>query len=103
MTEFDQPDCTFVASKRAETTTPLQALTMLNHSFTLDMAAALAERLRREAGQNVGDQIQRAFQLCYTRAASDDEIRECEKLVQEHGLDAFCRVLLNTSEVIYVH
>ena len=46
MTEFDQPDCTFSAPKRSETTTPLQALTMLNHSFTLDMAAALAEPLR---------------------------------------------------------
>jgi hypothetical protein len=103
MTEFDQPDCTFVAPKRSETTTPLQALTMLNHSFTLDMATALAERLQREVGSNTDDQIQRAFQLCYSRAASDDETRECAALVRELGLDALGRVLLNTSELIYVH
>ena len=46
MTDFDQPDCAFSAPARAETTTPLQALTMLNHRFTLDMATALADRLR---------------------------------------------------------
>ena len=66
MTEFDQPDCTFSAPRRTETTTPLQALTMLNHSFTLDMATAMAERLTREAGDDVASQVSLAFQLCYT-------------------------------------
>ena len=40
-----------VAPKRAETTTPLQTPTMLNPSFTPDMAAALAERLKHEASE----------------------------------------------------
>ena len=55
MTDFDQPDCAFSAPARAETTTPLQALTMLNHRFTLDMATALADRLRETAGGEVGE------------------------------------------------
>ncbi|MHC4878993.1 MAG: DUF1553 domain-containing protein [Planctomycetota bacterium] len=102
MTEFDQPDCTFSAPKRAATTTPLQALTMLNHSFTVDMAQALAERLKREAGDDVGSQVNRAYRLCYSRPATEDEVGACWQLVDRHGLAAFCRVILNTSEMIYV-
>ena len=51
MTDFDQPDCAFATARRAQTTTPLQALTTLNHTFTLDMAQLMAERLRHEAGE----------------------------------------------------
>jgi hypothetical protein len=102
MTEFDQPDCTFSAPRRTETTTPLQALTMLNHSFTLDMAAALAARLTREAGEDAARQVNLAFQLCYSRSATKKEIAACRDLIDHHDLAALCRVLLNTSEMIYL-
>ena len=102
MTDFDQPDCAFATPRRAETTTPLQALTMLNHSFTTDMAACLADRLQREAGQDPRDQILRAYELCYARQPSDEETAACTELVQSHGLAALCRVLWNTSELIHV-
>ena len=102
MTEFDQPDCTFSAPERTETTTPLQALTMLNHSFTLDMATALAERLKREAGDDVVDQVNLACRICYSRSTTRDELAACRELISEHGLAAMCRVFLNTSEMIYV-
>jgi hypothetical protein len=102
MTEFDQPDCTFSAPKRVETTTPLQSLTMLNHQFSLDMAESLAERLRRESGDNPDAQIRLAYQLCFARHADSEELSMCRKLSSVHGLKALCRVLLNTSELIYV-
>ena len=102
MTDFDQPDCTFSAPRRAETTTPLQALTMLNHSFTLDMAATLAKRLQSEVGDDSVSQVQRAYQLCYSRAAQEDEVEACCELMREHGVEALCRVLLNTSELIHL-
>ena len=101
MTEFDQPDCAFSTPKRTETTTPLQALTMLNHSFTLDMAQYFAERLEQEAS-DLGAQITRAFQLCFARRPSDTESAACYDLAVAHGLPALCRTLLNTSEMIYV-
>ena len=102
MTEFDQPDCTFSAPKRAETTTPLQALTMLNHSFTLDMADALEKRLIKDIPNDTPGQVRRAFQLSYGRIPSASESMSCTKFIDENGLAAFCRVLLNTSELIYV-
>ena len=101
MTDFDQPDCAFSAPRRVATTTPLQALTMLNHSFTLEMAAALSERVQSEA-ENQAAQIKRVYQLCYSRNPTDQEARTCSVFVDKHGLAAFCRVLLNTSELIYV-
>ncbi|MEO1524898.1 MAG: DUF1553 domain-containing protein [Planctomycetota bacterium] len=102
MTDFDQPDCAFTAPKRAQTTTPLQALTMLNHRFTLDMAACLAERVKRESGQSVAAQLQHLFRLGYSRTPSDEEIQIGEAFIKEHDLTAFCRAFLNTAELIYV-
>lgn len=99
MTDFDQPDCAFSTPRRAETTTPLQALTMMNHQFTLDMAEALAERV--EDG-DVGDSVRRLYDVCYQREPSRDERDVAQEFVAQHGLPALCRVMLNSSELIYV-
>lgn len=101
MTDFDQPDCAFSTPRRTKTTTPLQALTMLNHRFTLDMADAMAKRLQL-SDSNIDHQIQHAFRLCYSRTASPTELIDCRDLTDKHGLPAFCRAMLNTSELIYV-
>lgn len=102
MTDFDQPDCAFSTPRRAETTTPLQALTMLNHTFTLDMANFLAARLQEEAGTDPADQIVLAYRLCYGREPAASEANACLRMIEQHSLAALCRVLLNTSEMIYV-
>ncbi|MGB7343632.1 MAG: DUF1553 domain-containing protein [Pirellulaceae bacterium] len=101
MTDFDQPDCAFSASRRAETTTPLQALTTLNHKFTLDMAGFLAQRLE-SASTESRDQVALAFQLAYGREPTGQETADCVELIESHSLKAFCRVVLNTSELIHV-
>lgn len=99
MTDFDCPDPAFSEPRRASTTTPLQALTLMNHSFSLDMARAFAERLSNEAKSPEG-QVRRAFFLCYSRPPSQEEAAASLKLVQEHGLRSFCRALLNSNELI---
>ena len=102
MTDFDCPDPAFAEPRRASTTTPLQALTLMNHSFSLEMAAALAQRLAGEA-KDAPAQVQRGFALCYGRPASADETAAGAKLVSGYGLRAFCRALLNSSEMISVN
>ena len=102
MTDFDQPDCAFSTPRRAQTTTPLQALTMLNHSFTLDMADALSDRLANAVGDDRAAQTTLAYELCFGRQPSDEERAACVDLAAEHGMPTVCRVLLNTSELIYV-
>lgn len=103
LTEFDCPDNAFAAPRRASTTSPLQALTMLNHRFSLDMADAFAERLQRETeSQDAADQVQRAFALAYGRSADAIEQDAAVAVVERYGLRAFCRALLNSNELIYL-
>ena len=66
------------------------------------MATALAERLKREAGDDVADQVNLACRICYSRSTTKDEMAACREMIRQHGLAAMCRVLLNTSEMIYV-
>lgn len=96
LNDFDLPDIAFAAPKRANTTTPLQALTMLNHGFTQDMASALAERVGTE------DPIMNAYALAFQRSPTEVEREAAQRLIGTHGLRAFCRALLNSNELLYV-
>jgi hypothetical protein len=101
LTDFDAPDPAFAEPRRAATTTPLQALTLMNHRFAVDMAQALAERLQREAGASDAQaQVRRAFALAYGRTAAAAELDRACAFVAAYGLRAFCRALLNSSELI---
>jgi hypothetical protein len=102
LTDFDCPDPAFAAPRRPATTTPLQALTLLNHGFTLDMARFLAERLERERPGDVRAQVRRAFLLACGRQPAAEEQAVCVRLAERHGLRAFCRVLLNSNELLYL-
>ncbi|MEI6232389.1 MAG: DUF1553 domain-containing protein [Planctomycetota bacterium] len=95
---FDCPDAGQIQPKRTVSTTPLQALNLLNSSFMLDQSRAFAERLERDAPGNKVAQIRRAFQLAFGRDASSDELSASEKLVTTHGMAAFCRALFNANE-----
>ena len=45
---LDCPDSSQLSPKRSESSTPLQALALLNHPFLLRMSEHLAERVQRE-------------------------------------------------------
>ncbi|MDZ4852695.1 MAG: DUF1553 domain-containing protein [Pirellulaceae bacterium] len=96
LNDFDLPDIAFAAPKRANTTTPLQALTLLNHSFTLDMAKALAARIEK------GDAIVNAYTFAFQRPPTDKERVAAEQLISQYGRESFCRALLNANELLYV-
>lgn len=99
---FDCPDPSTTAPRRAVTTTPLQALAMLNNSFTLRMAARFADRVRREAGEQPDNQIARVYDLALGRSPQADELAEAKSFINRHGLAAFCRVVFNANEFLYV-
>ncbi|MDF1752053.1 MAG: DUF1553 domain-containing protein [Verrucomicrobiales bacterium] len=99
MTEFDQPDCALSTPRRARTTTPLQALTMLNHDFTLDMAEALADRVG--AGLP-SEQASRLFRYAYVREPDEVEQKQVAEAIETTGLRSVCRAILNSNELIYL-
>ncbi len=102
MTDFDQPDCAFSSPARAETTTPLQALTMLNHYFTLVMADGLAKRIEEAAGADVTGQTNAAFEILFQRKPDKEEAQKTVEAIRSLGLRSVCRALLNSSELIYL-
>ena len=99
---FDCPDGGQIAPKRTRSTTPLQALNLLNSGFMMQQAGFLAERLEKEAGQDVNAQVRRAFALAFQREADRREVEAAAKLIREAGLPVFCRALLNANEFVYV-
>ncbi len=99
---FDCPDPSTTTPRRAVTTTPAQALALLNNAFVLHAADRFAERVRREAGAEPGSQVVRAYRLAYGRDPTDAEVRRVTPFVARHGLAALGRVLFNSSEFVQV-
>ena len=102
LNDFDLPDIALAAPRRANTTTPLQALTLLNHSFTTDMAQALAARLGGGSGATSAQHVDEAYALAFQREPTVAERAAAGRLIATHGLAAFCRALLNMNELIYL-
>ena len=86
---FDCPDGGQIAPKRTRSTTPLQALNLLNSGFIMQQANFFAERLEKEAGQDAKAQARRAFALAFQREADNSEIEASVTLIREQGLPVF--------------
>ncbi|GIT05105.1 MAG: hypothetical protein CM1200mP29_05160 [Verrucomicrobiota bacterium] len=99
---FDCPDFNQTAPNRSRSTTPLQALSLLNSPFVLQQAGLLAKRLRHEMGADIRAQLARACQLALGREPTRDELSDAKKLVTKHSLEAFCRALFNTNEFLFL-
>ncbi|MBI3876132.1 MAG: DUF1553 domain-containing protein, partial [Verrucomicrobia bacterium] len=98
---FDCPDGGQIAPKRTRSTTPLQALNLLNSGFMMQQAGLLAERLEKEAGKDAKAQARRAFALAFQREPDRAELNAAAKLIREQGLPVFCRALFNANEFVY--
>jgi hypothetical protein len=96
---FDCPDAGQPQPKRTASTTPLQALNLLNSHFALQQADFLAQRLQREAATPAA-QVARACEILFHRTLDEQEQAEAVAFVAEHGLAAYCRALYNSNEFI---
>jgi mono/diheme cytochrome c family protein len=100
---FDCPDAGQIQPKRNVSTTPLQALNLLNSRFMIDRSQAMAARLEREANGSPERQIERAYELLFSRTPTLEEGTLCLELIDQHGLEALCRALFNANEFIMVY
>ena len=99
---FDCPDGGQVAPSRSRSTTPIQALNLYNSGFMADLSKRFADRITKETGEDPGKQIARAYAWTFGRSPQEDETRETLAYLQEHGLPALCRVLLNANEFLFL-
>jgi Protein of unknown function (DUF1553)/Protein of unknown function (DUF1549) len=95
---LDCPDPSVTTPKRTVTSTPLQALSLLNNRFMEHCADRFAERLERESPGDMAGQVRRAYDLCFARRATEAEVAFGENFAAKHGLGQLCLVLLNTNE-----
>ena len=111
---FDCPDAGQSTGLRRTSTTPIQALNLLNSVFTIEQSKAFAERLHREAGSRgqTGSRgesqadptqlIKAAYQHSLCRDPTPDEIADALPVVQELGVETLCRALFNCNEFLFL-
>ena len=112
LAHHDQADTDSSCAVRFTTTVPTTALGMLNGAFTNEQAAALAERLRREAPNDLTGQVRRAIRLTTGRVPSADEVtkdvafvkemRAKAKLSEGEALTRYCLLALAVNEFVYL-
>jgi Protein of unknown function (DUF1553) len=100
---FDQPNLVNSTDRRNRSTVAPQALILMNNGAVLVQAKQFAQRLVREAGQDPGAQVDRAFRLALGRAPDGDERKKSVDFVRAtpSGLADFCHVLFNLNEFVY--
>ncbi|MBM1104617.1 DUF1553 domain-containing protein [Aurantibacter crassamenti] len=73
MTAFDAPSREVCIIKRENTNTPLQALVLMNDTQFVEAAKMLAERMLREGGSSLEEQIAYGFRLAVSRQPKVEE------------------------------
>jgi hypothetical protein len=95
---MDAPVFQVSCDRRAVSTTPLQALTLMNDDFALEQSRRFADRIRREVGPDPGERVEHAFRLAFAR------LPDAEEKARGLGLplESLCRALFNANEFVYV-
>ena len=101
-TAFDFPDCGQVRAKRPVSTTPLQALNLMNSSFVVDQAKHLAKRAQKESEGNLKASVVRAFELVFSRKPENEELKASLLIARDQGLEIVCRALINSNEFAFL-
>jgi len=99
---FDCPDASQVTPKRSRSTTPLQALNLLNSSFVIEQAKFFAERLEKSAPPSDDGKVTLAFALCFGRLPGEQELADSRTFIEQAGLQQFCRAMLHANEFVFV-
>src|ERR1700722_5615583 len=97
---FDEPESAQRYPTRESTTTPLQALTLLNSPFVLQQAGYFPDRVRADADDSPAAQVRRAFVLAFGRPPEAGEQDAAMTLMREHDLKLLCRGLFNANEFL---
>lgn len=121
---FDAPVMEVNCERRQASTVATQSLMLMNSQFILDQATRFAQRLQKEAGNDVAEQVNRAWQIAFSRTPAETELADALEFLsrqQEHlktmvadkdqkttmtperqALANFCQALLSANEFLYV-
>ena len=99
---FDCPDAGQSTARRRESTTPIQALNLLNSRFTVEQAEAFGRRVESEVGGDAVRQVERSYALALGRRPTQQELGTVVPVVREHGPAVLARALFNSNEFLFV-
>ncbi len=100
MATFDATAFNDTCPVRSVTTTPLQALSLMNGALLNEEADHLAARIKQGVGEDRRAQVTRLFEIAFNRPPDADE---AARMTGFNGsLEALCRVVLNSNELMYV-
>jgi len=71
---YDLPDLNVTCERRATSTVPTQALTMLNNEFVLMQADSFAKRVMKEAGDDPAAQVKAMYEIALSRDPTAKEV-----------------------------
>jgi mono/diheme cytochrome c family protein len=83
LTVFDAPDGGSSCTRRNRSTTPLQALTLLNDQAYLELAQGLAARILKDETGPDAARLAYGFRLCTARKASEKELSVLKQLLDK--------------------
>ncbi len=98
---LDCPDASQSAPVRSTSLSPLQALALWNNKFTLLHAEHLAG-LAAQGSADPSQQVQFVSQRVLCREPTDEECQSWIAYANRRGLANLCRVLLNSSEFLFI-
>jgi hypothetical protein len=115
---FDGADTNMAVGERPLSTTPLQALYLMNNPFVHEQADQFALRVGM-AYDTMPERVGYAFRLAYGRAPKPAEVKDAIAYIEQAKLNlqkldiprekytrmalaSFCRVLLSSNEFLYV-
>jgi cytochrome c553 len=124
---FDAPTMVPNCEMRAQTTVAPQSLLLMNDTFVLENSQRLADLLQKQAPDDRRAQLQRAWQLLYSRAATEQDIErgityleeQTKALTQYHhdiqhpkgapkpnppqeAMASLCQILLSSNRFLYI-
>jgi hypothetical protein len=107
---FDMPDTHESCSRRQQTVSVTQSLSLLNDDLVLNWAKAMGARARNDGGMSEDAQIERAFRIAFGRQPTDREMASSRGFFERQSAIAspdaalvdLCHVLLNSNEFLYL-
>lgn len=83
MIAFDAPSREVCTISRENTNTPLQALVLLNDKQFVEASRVMAERVQKEGGDTLDEQITHAFRLATSRKPKKEELQLLLQLYEQ--------------------
>ena len=99
---LDCPDPSAATPRRSVTSTPLQALSLLNNDFVIRTFNDFGKRASSQSAGPIEQQIAWMFWEVLHRAATHEEISAASEQAGDHGLSAVARALFNSNESMIV-